>query len=79
MGEMDKNKNPSIRNKDFIGLMDYTITQKAVDPCFANSAGYVLSGSKQCCDRTLDLINEEMCLELVASSSSAVEPHLAGM
>jgi hypothetical protein len=36
MGEMNRNKNPSIRSKDFIVLMGYTIPQKAVDPCFAN-------------------------------------------
>ena len=76
---MNRNKNPSIRNKDFIVLKDCTIPQKAVDlVSLTDSAVCVLSGSKQCCYRTLDLINGEMGLELVTSSSSDVEAHLAG-
>lgn len=70
-----------MRKKGFIVLMDYTISPKLMDPCFSltDSAGCVLSGSKQCCYRTLDLIHGEMGLELVAFSSLAVEAHVADM
>jgi len=43
MGEMNRNENPSIRNKDFIVLMDYTIPPKAVDPCFVNREHWLRS------------------------------------